>query len=150
MNHTRNPQLMTFREVFSEFGTGTLSSSSPASRRSSHMSFTPHRREGSASRPSSARSTPTARPRRRPRPKEKSSELFHRMNVLLLRSHYGAIISTLYEDGWVNGSQRDRLLEYINNNRNHSNELNEIYFNYLKSKQISNFLTNLIQISQHH
>ena len=94
----RNPKQMTFHEVFSEFGKGTLSSSSPASRRTGYMAFSSHHKP--SIRPTSARLE---------RPVSRRTG-FEQLNCVLLKSHFTAIISALTEDGLMSMESKQRLL----------------------------------------
>lgn len=99
----RNPKQMTFREVFSEFGKGTLSSSSPASRRGAYMAFSPHRKR--------SQSAPRKRVAKVGLGERFSS--FDRMHSVLVRSHFTALFTALHEEGLCDGPQYAQLLSVM-------------------------------------
>jgi hypothetical protein len=142
---SRNPKQMTFREVFSEFGKGTLSSSSPASRRGSFMAFSPHHRR-SVSREDANRPSVSARVSSRP-PQRYSSAAFERLNSLLLRSHFTSIFSAMHEEGLIDSELKHELLESLN----HPNWIREsitnwirFYAIFIEDRDLTRFINNLL------
>ena len=102
-----NPAQMTFNELVYGFGSGTMHSSSPASRRTAYMSFSHHNR-----RPPSRERTQSARARilsDDKKPPEKVPN-FDRMHTILLRSHFALLVATMAEEGLIDFSARDRLV----------------------------------------
>ena len=114
MSYARNPKELTFREVFSQFGRGTLPSSSPASRRMGYMAFSPHRRRASwrelkLVRPQSAvAGRPILASARLP-PTTSRDSSFDRLNAILLKSHFSSLFSAMSDEGFLESTIRTSL-----------------------------------------
>ena len=126
MSYSRNPGQMTFREVYSEFATGTLSSSSPASRRTGYMGFTHHRRQPdhinpkhSQSMSNGERHCASVRPRsaasyRSEVPKTNSvssgSSSFEKRHSAMIHGYFANLLAALHEDGLCGSAEYGDLV----------------------------------------
>ena len=93
---SRDPSRTPFREVYWEFGRGTMTTSSAASRRRGYMSFSNHHRTSS-------------RPKKELRHNLDYSPFFS-IDMILLKSHFSAIFTALLESDIISLGEKERLI----------------------------------------
>ena len=140
----RNPKWLTFQEVFSEFGRGTLSSSSPASRRTGFMAFSSHRREPHMEAPRSDRRELSKSAPVLIRSRVTVSPQFDRMNRLLIRSHFSTLFSAMMEEGLLIVSVRDTLRGILDSSSWNVCVWMHHYCSFMADRDTDRFINNLL------
>lgn len=134
----------TFSELLYGFGSGTMRSSSPASRRNRYMSFSHFNRSISLrERSQSARIVKQDK-----NSLEKFENPLQRMHHVLLRSHFASVLSIMAEEKLIDISVRDRLLADMSWSGWESNRLCEwmrSYAIYIETGDIYTFVESLLR-----
>jgi len=96
---SRDPTKTPFKEVYWEFGRGTMTTSSVASRRRSYMSFSNHHRTNSRGPNHTS--------------EDADSSAFFNLDMILLKSHFSAILTALQESQLISQLDKERLVRHM-------------------------------------
>lgn len=137
----KNPKQMTFQEVYSGFSTGTLTSSSPASRRTAYMGFSEHRRPSVRSHSAPRTGRVSTQPSLPP------STNFEKVHSILIRSHFSALMTGLHENGSLSSQQYANTCASMKLKSWESNTLPSwmsAYVQFIHTKDVASFVNSLV------